>query len=348
MKKVQIGNRWVGEMEPSYIVAEAGSNHNGSLAQAKRLIDVTADARADAVKFQAFRASHLYPSSAGRSEYLQQPESIYEIIEDLEMPWDWIPELANYCNQRGVQFLSSVFDEDSVDALCPFVPAFKIASYEMTHLPLLRYVATKGKPVILSTGTANLGEVDEAVATFLKTGNDQLILLQCTASYPAPLESLNIRVIQTMRERFRVPVGLSDHSRDPLVGPLAAVALGACIVEKHFTLSNELPGPDHRFAVEPAELRTMVHNIRELESALGSGRKEVHPVENELRAFARRSIFAVRNIEVGERFSRENIRVLRSGKLSAGLEPKIFDQILGRTAKRHIPAETAILGEDYA
>lgn len=347
MKKVRIGDRVVGEGEPCFIIAEAGSNHNGSLEHAKKLIAVAAEAGVDAVKFQTFRASKLYPQSAGNCNYLGISKPIYDIISELEMPYEWIPELADYCHQHNVIFLSSVFDEQSADRLDPFTPAYKIASYEMTHWPLVRYMAEKGKPVIVSTGTADLTEVAETVAYFRQTGNDQLILLQCTASYPAPLVSLNVRAVKTLKEEFDLPVGLSDHSRDPLVGPLAAVALGASVIEKHFTISNDLPGPDHRFALEPAELRTMVEKIRGLEAALGSGEKTVNRVELELRAFARRSIFATRDIEAGEKLLAENIAVLRCGQLQAGLEPKFYHEILNRRATRRILAETALRPDDY-
>ena len=346
--KVKIGNRLVGDSEPCFIIAEAGSSHNGSLEQAKRLIDVAAEAGADAVKFQLFRASKLYHRDAGKSDYLKQDRSIYDIIAGMEMPYEWLPELAAYCQERGIIFLSSVFDEESVDRLDPHVSAYKIASYEMTHLPLVRQVAQKGKPVIISTGTANLEEVDETVEAFLGTENRDLILMQCTASYPAPVNSLNLRAIVTMKDAFGVPVGLSDHSRDPLIGPLAAVAIGANLVEKHLTLSNRLPGPDHSFAVEPPELTLMVKRIREVEQALGTGVKAVQPVEGELRAFARRSIFAIREITAGETLSPENVAVLRCGELSPGLEPKYYEEIQGRTARRNVPDGSAIRREDYA
>ncbi|MCI0664394.1 MAG: N-acetylneuraminate synthase family protein, partial [Acidobacteria bacterium] len=295
-----------------------------------------------------FRADRLYPKSAGRSDYLEIRMPIYEIVAQLEMPYDWLSGLAAYCQKQGVLFLASVFDEESADQLDPHVEAFKIASYEMTHLPLVRYVARKGKPVIISTGTADLCEVAETVKDFRGTDNDSLILMQCTAAYPAPLESLNLRCIPTMRSEFGVPVGLSDHSRDPLVGPLAAVAVGANLIEKHFTLSNDLPGPDHRFAVEPAELRLMIQKVREAEKALGSGEKVMHPIEAELRGFARRSIFAVREITAGEPLTEENISILRCGNLKPSLDPKNFPEILGKRARRNIKAESAIRREDYA
>lgn len=348
MKRIAVGQQLIGDEEPCFVIAEAGSNHNGSLDQAKRLIDIAVNAGADAIKFQTFRAAKLYPKSAGVSDYLKIPESIYDIIAKMEMPYDWIPELSECCKKSGILFLSSAFDEQSVDVLDPYLAAFKIASYEMTHIPLVRYVAKKGKPVIISTGTANLEEVRETVEEFRGTGNDQLILMQCTASYPAPLDSLNVRVVQTLKQTFNVPVGLSDHSRDPLVAPLSAVAIGANLIEKHFTFSNELPGPDHRFALEPDELRLMVQRIRDVERTLGKGEKAVQPVETELRAFARRSVFATRDIPAGETLTPNNVAVLRCGKLSPGLQPKQYPEILGRRAARFIRAESAVTAEDVA
>ena len=344
--KIKIGERWLGEGEPCFIVAEAGSNHNGSLDQALRLIDVAAAAGADAVKFQHFKASKLYPPSAGESDYLGIPKPIYAIIREMETPDEWVPCLVKYCQERDIAFLSSAFDEASADLLEPYVPAFKVASYEMTHLPLLRHIARKGKPMIISTGTAALDEVLRCVHVIRAEGNEQIILLQCTARYPAPLDSVNARALVTLREATGFPTGLSDHSRDPIVAPVVAVALGACLIEKHFTLSNHLPGPDHQFAVEPHELKELVRRIRQAEQALGHGRKEPLPVEQELRSFARRSIFAIRLIRQGETCSAQNIAVLRCGKLGFGLEPEHYDQILGRVAARDIPADTPIRLDD--
>jgi N-acetylneuraminate synthase len=346
--KVRIDNRWIGDGEPCFIIAEAGSNHNGNLEQAKRLIDIAASAGADAVKFQVFRADRLYPKGAGMSDYLGVAKPIHNVLAEMEMPYEWLPELMMYCHERMVLFLTSVFDEQSADQLDPHVDAFKIASYEMTHVPLVRHVASKGKPVIISTGTADLVEVTETVNDFRQTGNDRLILMQCTAAYPAPLESLNVRAVATMKSTFGMPVGLSDHSRDPLVGPLAAVALGANLIEKHFTLSNDLPGPDHRFALEPAELRLMIQKVRDTEKTLGNGQKLMQPIEAELRRFARRSIFALRDIMAGEKLTKENVAVLRCGKLPAGLDPKLYSGILDRRAARHIRAESPIRSGDVA
>jgi sialic acid synthase SpsE len=264
----------------------------------------------------------------------------------MEMPYEWLPGLAAHCGARGVGFLATPFDEESADRIDPHVQAFKIASYEMTHLPLVQHVARKAKPVLMSTGTATLDEVAESVAAFRQAGNDQLVLLQCTAAYPAPIDSLNLRAMHALGERCGVLVGFSDHSRDPIVAPLAAVARGAVVVEKHFTLSNSLAGPDHRFALEPAELRRMIDGIRQTERALGAGGKTVEPVEEELRAFARRSVFATRHILAGETFSTDNVAVLRCGKCRPGLAPVAFPLLLGRRATREIAGDTALQPED--
>jgi N,N'-diacetyllegionaminate synthase len=342
-----IGRRRVGFDQPCFVIAEAGSNHNGSLEHALKLIDVAADAGADAVKFQVFRAERLYPRSAGMSDYLKVSKSIYDIIAELEMPTEWIPRLAEHSAARGVEFLASAFDEASVDALDPYVTAYKVASYEMTHYPLLRYVASKRKPVIVSTGTANLDEVSDMVAEVQRIGGVPLALMQCTAAYPAPLESLNLKTIPLMRDRFSLPVGLSDHSEHAVTGPAAACALGAKLIEKHFTLSKLLPGPDHKFAVEPDGLRDMVAAIRDTESSLGTGEKVPQPIEAELRGFARRSIFTLRPIAAGETFNSDNVAVLRCGKLAAGLPPRDLPLVIGRRATRDLAAESAIVSGDY-
>lgn len=348
MKNIQLGKRAIGEGEPVYVIAEAGSNHNGSLEQAYALINVAVEAKADAVKFQTFRADALYPRSAGETDYLAIPRSIYDVIHEMEMPREWIPKLAAHCRERGIDFLSTPFDELSADLLEEHVSIFKIASYEMTHIPLVQHIARKGKPAIMSTGTASLDEVGESVQSFRAAGNEQLVLMQCTASYPAPISALNLRTIPLMRSKFDVPVGLSDHSREVLYGPVAAVALGASVIEKHFTLSNRLPGPDHVYALEPDELAAMVAAVRATEKALGTGVKEPQPAEMELRAFARRSIFSIRAIAAGTPLTRDNIAVLRCGKLGYGLHPREFPAVLGRTARRAIAPEQLIRSEDLA
>lgn len=344
--KVRIGNRWIGDGEPCFIIAEAGSNHNGTIERARQLVDVAASAGADAVKFQLFRAAKLYAKNAGESKYLEMEKPIYDVIADLEMPYEWLAQLSERCRERGILLLASAFDEDSADELDKYVEAFKVASYEVTHLPLIQHLARKGKPVIISTGTANLEEVKMTVDEFRRAGNEGLILMQCTAAYPAPVESLNIKAVETMKSAFGVPVGLSDHSRDPLVGALVAVGVGANLIEKHFTLSNRLPGPDHKYALEPAELSIMIRRVREAEKALGSGEKTMQPVEAELKRFARRYVYAVRDIASGEKFTRVNIAVLRSGNLEPGLDPIEYPKLLGQRAAKHIRAESPLTSAD--
>jgi N-acetylneuraminate synthase len=343
---VKIGTHEIGDGHPCYVIAEAGSNHNTDFDLALRLIDVAVDAGADAVKFQLFKAGKLYPRSAGEADYLEAKKSIFDIIAELEVPDGWVEKLAQRCGERGVDFLCTPFDEDSADLVASYVPAIKIASYEMTHLPLVRHCAAKGKPLIVSTGTAELSEVKETVAAIRSTGNDQIALLQCTASYPAPIESANLRALVTLREATGLPTGLSDHTLDPVVAPVAAVALGAAVIEKHFTLDRNLPGPDHKYALEPGQLAEMIRCVRAAEAALGHGRKELLPVERELHAFARRTIFAAREIRAGETFSRENLIVLRCGRHAAGLAPSTFDDLLGKRARRRIEAEQPVRAED--
>ena len=281
-KRLRIGARWIGEGEPCYIIAEAGSNHNGSLEQALALIDVASEAGADAVKFQGFRARTLYPETAGRSEYLKDERPIYDIIRAMEMPTDWVPRLAAHCRSRNVDFLCTPFDETWVDLLNEHVPAFKTASYELSHVPLVRKVLACRKPTFVSTGASVLDEVRGVVGLAHEVGNDQLVILQCTATYPTPPADVNARAIVTMREATGCLVGLSDHSRDPVIAPVVAVALGAVAIEKHFTLSNRLPGPDQKFAVEPEELKALVKAVRQTQLVLGTGAKEVLAIENEL------------------------------------------------------------------
>ena len=329
-----------------YIIAEAGSNHDGKLSQALSLIDVAAEAGASAVKFQLFQAKKLYAKKAGTSDYLKNERSIFDIIRDVELPLEWLPLLQERCRERGVDFMASAFDEESVDRLDPFVSVHKCASYEMTHAPLLRHLALKKKPLIVSTGAAKLAEVAQAIQVIEGAQNFELTLLQCTASYPTPLKQANVQAMLTMSQRFGYPVGLSDHTREPSIAPCAAVALGASVIEKHFTLSNSLPGPDHRFALEPNELQQMIRDIRATEDALGDGEKEPLSVELELRSFARRSIFTSRRVIQGESLTAENLIILRNGKLSPGLPPEMYTALLGKKLRRALDEQQPITRED--
>jgi N,N'-diacetyllegionaminate synthase len=347
-QRFEIFGKPVGAGAPCFLIAEAGSNHNGSLEQAHALIDAAAEAGACAVKFQTFSAKRLYPRSAGTSDYLGDARSIYDIIASLETPSEWWPGLSARAHRLGLAFLSSPFHEEAVALLDPYVDAFKIASYEMTHVPLLREVARTGKPVIMSTGASTLDEVERAVAAVRDAGCRSLVVLQCTASYPSPLASINVRALVTMRDALGVPTGLSDHSSEPAIAPMAAAALGASVIEKHYTLSRRLPGPDHAFAIEPAGLAELVRGVRAIEQSLGTGEKIVQPVEDELRQFARRALFTTRAVKQGELLTRENLDVLRRGKRGDGLPPERLDEVLGKPAARDLEAEALLAVADVA
>ncbi len=333
---VRIGSRLVGEGHPCFIIAEAGSNHNRKLGWAKRLIDVGARAKADAVKFQTFVPEKIYVKTAGFADYLGKAKTIQEIFREIMMPKGWLAPLAAHCRRRRILFMTSVFDEESADEVNPHVPAHKIASYECTHLPLIRHVARMGKPIVMSTAMATLDEVGRALEAIASTGNRNVVLMHCVARYPAPLEATNLKAVDTLRKEFGVPVGLSDHSADAQINPVAVAARGGNILEKHYTLSKRAPGPDHRFALEPEELATLVASVRSVERALGDGRKGVAPLERELYTFARRHVHATRAITKGERLTRENVAVLRSGKARRGLEPSDFERVLGHLAARNV------------
>jgi len=346
MNAIEIGDRPVGPDEPTFVIAEAGSNHNGDFELAKELIDVAAGAGADAVKFQTFRAEDMYIEESGEVEYLDDDRSIYDIIESMEMPYEWIPELRDYCHDQGVQFLSTPFDERSARELEEYVPAWKVASYTSSHVPFLEFLAGTDKPIIMSTGAHELDEVAESVDVLREAGVSDLVLLQCVAAYPTPLSDINVRVIETLQEEFGVLAGLSDHTLDPVTAPAAAVALGASVVEKHFTLNKSMEGPDHKFALEPDELDRMVSAVRDTETALGSTEKRVLDIEEELYEKARRTMQAVDEIDAGEEFTPENVKVLRPGERDAGLHPKFYDEIIGETAARTVQKGRGIQWRD--
>ena len=345
---IKIKNKKIGDNEPCFIIAEAGSNHNGSLEQAFKLVDVAVDSGADAVKFQTFLAKKMYSKKSKPVTYLKKlgvNKTIYKIIEEMEMPPDWLPKLSEYCKSKSIIFLTTPFDEDSADLIEPYVSAYKIASYELTHIPLLRHIAKKKKPMIVSTGAGTMEEIKEAVRVIKEAGNNNICLMQCTAKYPAPLNTINAMVIKTLNNIFKIPIGLSDHSRNPIFAPLAAMVAGASLIEKHFTLSNKLSGPDHLFALEPDELRHMVSFIRDVEVALGSSKKVLQKVEKELVNY-RRVIFTIRNIKKGEKFTKNNIAVLRkSGELKEGIHSRQFNKILNKKANADVKKDVILLNQ---
>jgi sialic acid synthase SpsE len=351
-EEISIGKRKIGGSNPCFVIAEAGANFRISedpeenYKQAITLIDIAADAKADAVKFQVYRASKLYVKDSGCADYIGKKKDIYEIIGEMELPYEWLDKLKEHAEKKGLIFFACPFDPKSADELEKTgVNLYKIASYSITNFPLLKHIAEKGKPIIMSTGASDLKEISEAVQYIKKCGNEQIILMQCTAKYPAPLSTVNLKVIPTLIEKFNIPIGISDHSREPTVAPMGAVALGAKVVEKHFTTDNSLPGPDHGFAILPKELKEMVSMIRKMEEALGDGEKTVSSDEFELHGFARHFIYSIKPIKKGEKFSSDNINTLRSGKQSHGLDPKYYDRIIGRIAEKDIGEQVAITEE---
>lgn len=329
--------------EHVFVIAEAGSNwkcgtYEEDLKRAYQLIDVAAQAGADAVKFQTYRPETIYAVDAGASQYLTEHginQNINDIFENLSMPYKMIPELSKYCSQKNIMFMSTPFSVSDAKEVDPYVEIHKVASFEINHIRLIEFLSKTKKPILISTGASTYVEIDFVVNLVKECGNTNLGLLQCTSKYPSPIESLNLEVIPMMKERYKVPVGLSDHSLDPIVGPLVSIGFGATIIEKHFTLNRNLPGPDHPFALIPNELELMIKMIRLAEKSRGDGDKKILEVEKELRRFATRSIQAIKNISKGETLKEGyNFDVLRPGNRTRGLEPRFLYDINGKIATK--------------
>jgi N-acetylneuraminate synthase len=341
MRPLEAAGRPIGPGRPCFLIAEAGVNHNGSLDLALRLVDAAADAEADAVKFQTFRAERLATRAAPKADYQLRrtgtEESQLEMLRRLELSAEAHRRLADHCRWRRLHFLSTPFDEESADLLAGLgVPLFKVPSGEITNLPLLAHVAAKGVGMIVSTGMACLGEVEAAVRTVRAHGDPALALLHCVSDYPADPADCNLRAMLTLQTAFGVPVGFSDHTRGAEVA-LAAVALGACILEKHFTLDRALPGPDHQASLEPGELADLVRGVRTVESALGHGRKEPTPAEARTAAVARKSLVASRDLRAGTVLTPEMITARRPG---TGLSPALRDHLAGRRLRTDLEEGT--------
>ena len=343
---VNVSGRKVGLGQLCFIIAEAGVNHNGSPEMARQLIDVAKAAGADAVKFQTYRteldSTQTAPKAAYQTSSTGVEESSFDMLKRLELSPETFDELKEYCLKLGITFLSSAFEEESADLLEKLdVPAFKIPSGEVTNIPFLEHVARKGRPMIVSTGMCTLGEVEAAVGAIHGAGNENLVLLHCVSAYPTPPADVNLRAMQTLATAFGVPVGFSDHTMGSEIA-VAAVALGACVLEKHFTLDRTLPGPDHQASLEPSELEALVRGIRTVEIALGHGRKEPTDSEAETAVVSRKSIVAAGDIAAGTRVTRDLVVMKYPG---TGLPPAMLGQIVGRTAAQQIPAETLITWE---
>jgi len=329
MNIVNIGNRIVGGDNPCFVIAEAGSNHNGDLDLAKELIDAASDAGVDAIKFQVFSAKKHYskktPLHSGYNDHL------YDLIKRLEIPREWLAVLKDYSDKKGITFFASPCDYDAVNQLESIdVLLHKISSFEIVDSGLISFVAAKQKPIIISTGLANMEEIEDAYFACVKAGNKNIIFLQCASVYPSKPEIMNLKAMETISKVFNVVTGLSDHTNGIHVS-VAAVAMGAKVIEKHFTLDKKMEGPDHSFSLEPKELKMMVSQIRDVESAIGDGLK-LGPSDNELEFYekTRRSVHAAYNIPKGTKITADMLIMKRPGY---GIKPKFIDIIIGREAK---------------
>ena len=348
MKYFNIGNKVVGENQPCFFIAEAGVNHNGSIELGKKLIDAAVDAKADAVKFQTFQTEKIITRSAPKSSYHVETtggddkQSWYELLKSQEMSKAMHEDLIQHCNRNNIIFLSTPYDEESVDLLFNLeIPAFKTASTDTNNIPLLKYIAKKGRPMILSTAMSTMQEVEDAVSEVKKEGLRELGVLQCTGNYPAHLKESNLLVMHEYQEKLNCVIGYSDHISD-IINPIAATAMGAKIYEKHFTLDKTLPGPDHRMSLNPIELSKTIEAIRATEIAMGNKKKIVLESEKENRIKLRKSITTTKAISKGELIESNMIAIKRPGN---GMSPSMLGRVIGKKASVDIPSGNIVTEE---
>lgn len=345
ISKISIGNRGIGLDQPCFIIAEAGVNHNGDLKTAKRMIDCAVYAGADAIKFQTFKADRLVTKDANKADYQKKcpgSRTQYEMLKKLELPDQDFISLSEYAIKKGIIFLSTPFDKESVDLLEKIkVPAYKISSGDLTNHPLLHDIASRNKPIILSTGMATIAEIGESLSVLKKSGAQDIILLHCTTEYPVNFEEVNLRAINTIQCAFKHLTGFSDHTTG-ITTSIAAFALGACLIEKHFTLDKKMDGPDHKASLDPNELKELVASIRDLEKALGTGIKEPSPCEEKNIPFARKSIVAKQNLKRGTVLNASMLDLKRPG---TGLEPKYLNMVIGKQLKNDLAKDEIIIWE---
>jgi pseudaminic acid synthase len=342
-KEISIKGKRIGHGLPVYVIAEISANHGGKFEQAVKLIHAAKKAGADAIKLQTYTPDTM-TIDCKKADFLVgkgtlwEGRNLYELYAEAFTPWDWQPELKRIAEDNELHLFSTPFDSTAVEFLEKMdVPAHKVASFELIDIPLLQKIGSTKKPVIMSTGMASITEIEEAVITLHNAGCSEVAILKCTSAYPAPAEEMNLRTISNLYETFDCPVGLSDHSMGIAV-PIAAVSLGACIIEKHFTLSRSIPGPDSAFSLEPHELEEMIKSIRIVEKALGTISYAPSAQEEKMRVY-RRSLFVVNDMKTGERFTQTSVRSIRPGY---GLHPKYLDIILGRKASRDIERGTPV------
>ena len=340
---MKIGNKIIGKSNSVFIVAELSGNHHQNFDRAVKTIRAMKDSGADAVKIQTYTPDTITIKSQRKEFRISQGtiwdgRTLYDLYNEAYTPWDWQPKLKKIANGLGLIFFSSPFDKTAVDFLENMsVSAYKIASFEITDIPLIKYIASKGKPIIISTGIATLHDIRLAIATCKKAGNANIALLKCTSAYPTPIDQVNLLTIPDMKRKFRIPIGLSDHTLGISI-PIAAVAMGAVIVEKHFILDRTFGGPDSMFSLEPNEFKDMVARIREVESAKGTVTYRLTKNMKKSREHAR-SLFVVKNMLKGDIFTKINIRSIRPGY---GLHPKHYEYVLGRRASRNLTIGTPL------
>ena len=350
--EIKLGNKLIGDGHPAYIIAEVGSNFDGNFDRAKRLIELAKDAGADSVKFQYFYTSKIICPEGfkGNSSFQSKwKKSVAEVYKEAEFPREWQKSLIKYSKERGIDFSSSPYDFDAVDLMSESeIPYIKIGSGEITNIPFLKYVAKKGKPVILATGASDMDEIKEAVEAIRSEGNSEIILLQCVTNYPSPVKDANIRAMQLLREKFGCLVGYSDHTNDPgNIVPLGAVALGACVIEKHFTDDRTRNGPDHPFAMDHHQFKSMVQEVRLLEASLGEKEKKVYPSEVETKILQRRGIHAAKDIVKGKILEKSDLEILRPAP-EGGVLPKDYENALGKKIKRSLKKGETLLYGDFS
>lgn len=359
-QKLKIGKHLVGPGHPTYIIAEIGSNFDGSLKRAKELARLCKEAGADAYKIQNFLAPKIVSNEGFKNLRVafqaKWDKPVVEVYKKAEFPREWVKEVADYCKKIGIDFFSAPYDVEAVDLLEKInVKAHKLGGGEIDNLEFIHYVAKTGKPILISVGAATMKEIDDAVATVRKAGNNKLILLQCVTNYPSPIADSNLNAMVMLRKKYGALVGYSDHtigkeggSDDPLGGltvPLGAVALGGSVVEKHVTDDRSRKGPDHPFALTMSELKQMVDGIRGMEKALGDGKKQVMPSEKQTVIIQRRGMYATRDITKGEKFKRSDVIYLRP---AVGLRPPLITKVVGKKARRAVRSGQPIKKDDVA
>lgn len=345
-KSIRIGNKTVGDNHPCYIIAEIGSNFDRSLTKAKKLIKLAKKCGADAAKFQSFKTEKLLSKKGFKKKVAFQnhwKKSVWQVYKDAELPRNWHKELNRYARKIGIHFFTSPWDFEAVDLLAKLnVSAIKIGSGDITYLEILKHIALKKKPILLATGASTLKEIKNAIDVIKLAGNKKIILLHSVTQYPSPLEEANLKALETLKKKFHLLVGYSDHSLGTIV-PLASVALGACVIEKHFTTNSSLIGPDHPHSMDPTSFFKMVDNIRSLEKAMGKGKKIIQPSEKLTRIIQRRGIWTVKKISKGKKFTTSNIKPLRP---VYGISAEKYQSIIGKRAKKNFQSYVSLTKKD--